>query len=88
NVDADQRARLLAHVQASDRCRVRIERVRAELREALDGAASADRAVDLAAELDGLERVQQRMDGWLSGLVDELTSRRPRAVPYDDGVPA
>ena len=85
--DADQRARLLAHVQASDRCRVRVERVRADLRDALDGGDSADRAVDLAAELDRLERVQQRMDGWLTGLVEELTST-PRAVRYDDGVPA
>jgi len=85
--DADQRARLLAHVQASDRCRVRVERVRADLRDALAGGDSADRAVDLAAELDRLERVQQRMDGWLTGLVEELTST-PRAVRYDDGVPA
>ncbi|MHA6627925.1 hypothetical protein ACU61A_21015 [Pseudonocardia sichuanensis] len=86
NIDADQRARLLAHVQASDRCRVRVERVRAELDEALDGAGTADRAVDLARELDGLERVQERMDKGLCGLVDELTST-PRLVRYDDGVP-
>ena len=86
-IDADQRARLLAHVKASDRCRVRVERVRAELRQALDGADGADRAVDLACELDGLERAQQRMDRWLTDLVEELTST-PRAVRYDDGVPA
>jgi hypothetical protein len=86
-IDADQRVRLLAHVQASDGCRVRVERVRAELREALDGAEGADRAVELTCELDGLERVQQRIDGWLTGLVEELTST-PRAVHYDDGVPA
>jgi hypothetical protein len=86
-VDADQRARLLAHVQASDRCRVRIERVTAELERALDGVGNPDRAVDLAQELDGLERVQQRMDRRLTSLVEELTST-PRAVVYDDGVPA
>ncbi|GAA0926538.1 hypothetical protein [Pseudonocardia zijingensis] len=86
-VDADQRARLLAHVQASDRCRVRIECVSAELDRILDGVGNTDRAVDLASELDGLERVQQRMDRRLTALVDELTST-PRAVPYDDGVPA
>jgi hypothetical protein len=86
NIDADQRARLLAHVQASDRCRVRAERVRAELDQALDGAGTADRAVDLARELDGLERVQERLDEGLSGLVDGLTST-PRLVRYDDGVP-
>ena len=31
-IGADQRARLLAHVQASDRCRVRVERVSADRR--------------------------------------------------------
>jgi hypothetical protein len=86
-IDADQRARLLAHVQASDRCRVRVEGVNAELARVLDGVGSSDRAVDLACELDGLERVQQRMDRRLTALVEELTST-PRAVPYDDGVPA
>jgi hypothetical protein len=86
-VDADQRAKLLAHVQASDRCRVRVERVSAELARTLDGVGSADRAVDIACELDGLERVQQRMDRRLTALVEELTST-PRAVTYDDGVPA
>jgi hypothetical protein len=86
-IDADQRARLLAHVQASDRCRVRVERVNAELARVLDGVGSSDRAVDLACELDGLERVQQRMDRRLTALVEELTST-PRALPYDDGVPA
>jgi hypothetical protein len=86
-VDADQRAKLLAHVQASDRCRVRIERVGAELDRVLDGVGSSDHAVDLACELDGLDRVQQRLDRRLTALVEELTST-PRAVAYDDGVPA
>ena len=44
-------------------------------------------AVDLACDLDGLDRVQQRMDRRLTALVEELTSK-PRALPYDDGVPA
>ena len=86
-VDADQRAKLLAHVQASDRCRVRIERVGAELERVLCGVGNSDRAVDLAYELDGLERTQQRIDRRLTALVEELTSA-PRAVAYDDGVPA
>jgi hypothetical protein len=87
-IDADQRARLLAHVQTSDGCRVRADRVRDELRRALDGGdGAAERALDLACELDGLERVQQRVDGWLASLVEELT-QVPRAVHYDDGVPA
>ncbi|HLU57314.1 MAG TPA: hypothetical protein VKZ81_17810 [Pseudonocardia sp.] len=87
SVDAEQRARLLAHVQASDRCRVRIERVGAELERALDGVGNSDRVVDLVVELDGLERAQQRVDRRLTALIDELTST-PRAVAYDDGVPA
>lgn len=87
-VTAEQRARLLAHVQTSDGCRTRADRVRHELRRALDGGeGGADRALDLACELDTLERVQQRVDAWLCELVDELT-HAPRAVHYDDGVPA
>ena len=86
-IDADQRARLLAHVRASDGCRARVERVRAELDRTLDNVDGADRAIDLARELDSLERVQQRVDGWLTSLVDEL-SHTPRTVRYDDGVPA
>jgi hypothetical protein len=85
-IDADQRTRLLAHVQASDGCRIRIERVRGELQVALGGD-GADRALDLAVELDSLERVQQRVDGWLAALIEELT-HGPRPVHYDDGVPA
>jgi hypothetical protein len=87
SIDADQRARLLAHVRASDGCRCRVERVRAELDTALGGVDSAEQAIDLARELDSLERVQQRLDGWLTALVDELT-HAPRVVRYDDGVPA
>ena len=89
-VDSDRRARLLAHVQTSDGCRARIERVRKELQGALDGpldGRDTERAVDLAVELDSLERVQQRLDAWLTTLVDELTLG-PRPVRYDDGVPA
>lgn len=87
-ISAEQRARLDAHVRTSDGCRVRAEGVRERLRRALDGAAdTADTALDLACELDALERVQQRLDNWLTALVDELT-QAPRATRYDDGVPA
>jgi hypothetical protein len=88
NITSEQRARLLAHVQTSDGCRARAARVRHELSRALDGGeCGVDRALDLACELDTLERVQERVDGWLGVLVDELT-HVPRAVQYDDGVPA
>ncbi len=86
-IDADRRARLLAHVRTSDGCRGRIERVRAELTRALDGGEGTDRAIDLASELDTLERVQQRVDGWLVEVVDELADRST-APRYHDGVPA
>jgi len=43
---------------------------------------------DLACELDGLERVQQRVDGRLTGLVEELTHPSTRHTHYGDGVPA
>jgi hypothetical protein len=84
-IDADQRARLLAHVQASDGCRTRAERVRRDLGRALDGD-GPERAVDLACELDVLERVQERLDVRLTALVEELT-HTPRIVRYDDGIP-
>lgn len=86
-IGADHRARLLVHVQTSAGCRARIVRVRGELKEALEGGDGAgERALDLACELDGLERVQQRVDGWLTALVEELT-HVPRTLLYDDGVP-
>ncbi|MEJ3656362.1 hypothetical protein WEH80_25670 [Actinomycetes bacterium KLBMP 9759] len=88
----EQRARLYSHVDSSDACRIRIDRTRDELRDLLDGGAAKDeqaasRSVDLACELDVLERVQQRLDGWLMALVEELT-QAPRVIRYDDGVPA
>ncbi len=87
-IDAAQRARLLAHVQASDGCRARIERIRGELALALEGGNGAGtRALDLACELDGLERVQLLLDSLLTGLVEVLTQGL-RSVPSDDGVPA
>jgi hypothetical protein len=89
-VDAEQRAQLLAHVRAADDCRLRIERVRGDLRRALDGrdAGAGERALDLACELDGLERVQHRIDGWLTGLVEELGHTPTRHGHYGGGVPA
>lgn len=86
-ITPDQRARLLAHVQTSDGCRARTQRVRDELRRALDGSENSTSALDLVCELDGLERVQQRVDGWLTALVDELTQAR-YVAHYGDGVPA
>lgn len=84
-ISDDQRARPDAHVETVDGCRARIERVRADLRRALDGRGGG--ALDLACELDGLERVPQRVDGEPTAPVDELTRSR-HCAHDDDGVPA
>ncbi len=85
SVAPQQRARLLAHVRAVDGCRDRIQHVRADLRRALSGEGRD--ALDRALELDALERVQQRVDGWLTALVTEL-STAGQIPHYHDGVPA
>ena len=48
---------------------------------------SARARSDLACELDALERVQERLNRWLTELVEEL-NRAPLEVSYGDGVPA
>ena len=80
-----QRGRLDAHTEAVHTCCTRITEVKQSLRRALDGHGGS--ALDLACELDSLERVQERLDRYLTELVDELTRTASR-VSYDDGVPA
>jgi site-specific recombinase len=84
SIAPEQRGRLAAHVEATDSCRVRIVEVRQALRGALDGRGGS--ALDLAVQLDSLERVQERLDRYLTALVEEL-SHAPREMSYDDGVP-
>jgi hypothetical protein len=84
-IDAGRRARLLAHVEATEDCRTRTEEARQALDAALGGRGGS--AVDRACELDGLERVQERLDRMLVALVEDLT-RAPAESYYDDGVPA
>jgi hypothetical protein len=84
SIGPEQRGRLDAHVEATDSCRTRIVEVKQALRGALDGKGGS--ALDLACELDCLERVQERLDRYLTNLVDEL-SRASSEVRYDDGVP-
>ena len=84
SIGSEQRGRLDAHVEATDSCRVRIVEVKQALRGALDGRGGS--ALDLAVELDSLERVQERLDRYLTALVGEL-SRTPSEICYDDGVP-
>jgi hypothetical protein len=78
------RGRLDAHVEAVSSCCTRIAEVKQALRVALDGRGGS--ALDLARELDSLERVQDRLDRYLTELVEEL-SHAPREVIYGDGVP-
>ena len=85
SIGSEQRGRLDAHVGATDSCRVRIVEVKQALRGALDGRGGS--ALDLAVELDSLERVQERLDRYLTALVEELC-QTPSEISYDDGVPA
>jgi hypothetical protein len=80
-----QRTRLDAHVQATESCCARVVEVKQALRRALDGGPGS--ALDLACELDGLERAQERLDRYLTALVEEL-SRTRSEISYGDGVPA
>lgn len=83
-IGPEQRSRLDAHVEAVSSCCSRIAEVRHALRRALDGRGGS--ALDLARELDSLERVQDRLDRHLTELVAEL-GHTGRAVYYGDGVP-
>ena len=80
-----QQTRLHAHVEAARSCCGRIKDGRRSLDAALAGGPGS--AVDLAVELDGLERVQERLDRRLNTLVEELRQAAPVGSFYDDGVP-
>jgi hypothetical protein len=84
SIGPDQRGRLDAHVEAVGSCCTRITEVKQALRGALDGRGGS--ALDLACELDSLERVQERLDRYLLAVVEEL-SHVSRESVYDDGVP-
>ncbi len=84
SIGPSQRERLDAHVEAVGSCCARIGEVKQSLRGALDGRGGC--AVDLARELDSLERVQDRLDRYLTELVDELC-RTHHEIVYGDGVP-
>jgi hypothetical protein len=85
SIRPEQRGRLDAHVEAVDACRARIVEVKQQLRGAL--GAPGGSALALACELDTLERAQERLDRWLTALVEEL-GHAPAEIRYDDGVPA
>ena len=83
-IGPEQRGRLDAHVEAVSTCCSRIAEVKKALRGALDGRGGS--AVELACELDSLERVQDRLDRHLTELVTEL-GHTHREIVYGDGVP-
>jgi hypothetical protein len=84
SIGPEQRGRLDAHVEAVETCRSRVVEVKQALRTALDSRGGP--ALDLACELDTLERVQERLNRMLTELVEEL-NRRPTEIIYGDGVP-
>ena len=88
-----ERRRLHAYQETARRCEQRIQRLREELERALQatvgrsahgrpGAKEHNAVLDVAVELDGLERVQPRVDGWLEEHVAALSSER---VPHGYG---
>jgi hypothetical protein len=86
-INPGQRQRLDAYVDTVHRCEARIQSLRGELQDAFEagngvgalaGAGAAtepNRALEVACELDTLERVQPRVDAWLKQYVASLISR-------------
>jgi hypothetical protein len=97
-IDARERSRLRVHQEVASQCEMRIRQLRDDLERSLQGrtdagdAASSDgrpkptTTLDIACELDALERVQPRVDGWLVDYVASLVSMNP-PVDYGDGQP-
>ena len=96
NVDERHRRRVNGYAATARRCDARIGRLRVDLERALravdeaaaqgpDAAeAAADEAIELARELDELERVQPRVDSWLRVAVGAV-SDDPGLEPFGEG---
>jgi hypothetical protein len=96
NVDARHRRRVHGYAATARRCDARIGALRVDLERALravDDAAgqgpeaaetAADEAIQLARELDALERVQPRIDSWLRVAVGAV-SDDPGLEPFGEG---
>ena len=82
NADDRQRKRVAGYAASARRCEERIAALRPQLEQALRAVdeanthEAADRAIAMLVELDGLERVQPRIDSWLrvsvGAMVDEF----------------
>jgi hypothetical protein len=87
------RKRVLGYATTARRIDARISALRGELERALravddavpgGGEAAADRALELAQELDSLERVQPRVDSWLRVAVGAVADD-PGLEPFGEG---
>ena len=88
------RKRVLGYATTARRVDARISALRGELERALravddavpsgDGDAAADRALQLAQELESLERVQPRVDSWLRVAVGAVADD-PGLEPFGEG---
>jgi hypothetical protein len=91
SVEERHRRRIDGYAATARRADERISALRIELERALravDEAPSetegADRAIELARELDSLERVQPRIDSWLRVAVGSV-SDDPGLEPFGEG---
>jgi hypothetical protein len=91
SVEERHRRRIDGYAATARRADERISALRIELERALravDEAPSetegADRAIELARELDSLERVQPRIDSWLRVAVGSV-SDVPGLEPFGEG---
>ena len=91
SVEERHRRRIDGYAATARRADERIAALRIELERALravDEAPSqsdgADRAIELARELDSLERVQPRIDSWLRVAVGSV-SDDPGLEPFGEG---
>jgi hypothetical protein len=92
--EARHRKRVLGYATTARRVDARISALRGELERALravddavpdgDGDAAADRALELAQELESLERVQPRVDSWLRVAVGAVADD-PGLEPFGEG---
>ena len=91
SVEDRHRRRIDGYAAAARRADERIGALRIELERALravddtpGATGAADRAIELARELDSLERVQPRIDSWLRVAVGSV-SDDPGLEPFGEG---
>jgi hypothetical protein len=93
-IEERHRKRVLGYATTARRVDARISALRGELERALravddavaegTGEQAADRALELAQELESLERVQPRVDSWLRVAVGAVADD-PGLEPFGEG---